>query len=140
MANIVEILITNSEGKRFVVTNHKMGIGLAKQFPSVTIEGAAPTDIILSDWSLKLCDGRYATLSNYIILEKSDSEEISKKIMSKLSDMLKKQYERKMMIRVVKKYFSESIELELLKLQLECCDKKNYMIDLQEFKKNMRGE
>lgn len=132
MANKVSIFIENTEGKHFELSNSKMSLMMAFQYPqnnwdSILKTEVSPYDIILSDFS-------NSTASNfglgYALVHKSDSREDSEKIISVCRDMLRKQYERMMEIRVAKKYDLNPIILS--KLELEYHSSENYEVKIND--------
>lgn len=125
MANKVSILITNTEGQHFELTNEKMAImmacDLSTNWNSVFCEPISPYDIIISDF-------HNSTASSfglgYYLVQHCDSKEQSEKIIKDCRDKLHAQYERMMMIRVAKKYKLDAITL--LKIEMEYHDSENY--------------
>lgn len=131
MANKVSILITNTEGKHFELTNNKMVLSLAcdldVNWNSVFRKEVIPYDIILCDFSnhTKNLFGM-----GYEVVHKSNNREESEKIILFCRQKLKEQYERMMEIRVAKKYNLNPAVLT--KIELEYHSPENYEITISD--------
>lgn len=105
MANKTSIIITNSEGRVFELTNSKMAIDMAKNFSVnwdvVFDEKINPYDVIISDFH-----NPYYIIAGlgYFLVEHCDTKEEAEKIINECRDKLRSQYKRMMMIRVAKEY------------------------------------
>ena len=130
MANKVSILITNSEGKHFELTNDKMAIFMSCQRPSVNWKVVFGKEI--SPYAVILCDYHNGMLPahglGYCLVENCGDKEDATNIIQECRTKLKEQYERMMMIRVAKKY--ELDARTLLKIELEYHDSDNYMVEI----------
>lgn len=127
MANKVSILITNSDGKHFELTNEKMAIMMAcdmsTNWRSVFKEPVSPYDVIISDFHNSLAS---AFGLGYYLVQHCDNKEVAESIVKECRDKLHAQYERMMMIRVAKKYKLDATTL--LRIEMEYYDSDNYEV------------
>lgn len=129
MANKVSILITNSEGKHFELTNEKMAIMMAcdssTNWNAVFNKTISPYDIIISDFHNSKAN---VFGLGYCLVQHCDNVEQAEKIVKECRDKLHAQYERMMMIRVAKKYNLD--EFTRLKIEMEYHDSENYEVKI----------
>lgn len=129
MANKVSILITNSEGKHFELTNEKMAIMMAcdssTNWNAVFSKPVSPYDIIISDFHNSTAA---AFGLGYCLVQHCNDKEQAEKIIKECRGKLHAQYERMMMIRVAKKYNLD--ELTRLKIEMEYHDSENYEVKI----------
>lgn len=132
MANKVEILITNSDGKHFCLTNSKMAIMMARDshtnWDEVFTTPIGPYDVIISDFNNPKSVGFGM---GYYLVEKCDTKDEAEKIIKTCREKLKSQYERMMMIRVARKYSLDPITLA--KIEMEYHNPDNYEIKLKKW-------
>jgi len=129
MANKVEVLIENSEGKHFCLTNSKMAIMMAcdlhVNWETVFAKPVGPYDVIISDFSNNKSP---AFGMGYFLVEHCDTKDEAEEIIRICRKKLYSQYERMMMIRVAKKYNLNSFTL--LNIQSEYHNPENYEVKI----------
>lgn len=132
MANKVSIFIKNTEGRIIEFTNSKMALVIAcdthTNWDSALSEPIGKYDIILSDFSNNKAP---AWGLGYTLVQHCDDEATARKIVSDCRNLIQKQYERMMMIRVAKKYDLDA--LTLLKIEMEYHAEENWNIDLKQY-------
>ena len=131
MANKVSILITNTEGHHFELSNSKMAIDTAGRlnanWNAVFGHDISPHDIIISDFQ-NSTGALYGM--GYSFVESCGNPEDADEIIKTCRDMLRQQYERMMMIRVAKKYSLDS--MTRLRIELEYHSPENYEVFLKD--------
>lgn len=132
MANKVSIFIKNTQGIHIELTNSKMSLFIASSkdynWNSIFGEDIPKHSIILADWSFNVQGN---PKSDYCLVEACYDKEIAEQIITDCRDMLNKQFERMMSIRVMKKYHLD--DNILLGLEMEYHDSRNYEIDLKQY-------
>lgn len=132
MANKVSILIMNTQGHHFELTNSKMTLQRAgtldMNWRTAIGHECGPNDIILSDFS---GSSQYQFGTGVYLLQECSERETADMIISECRKKLKDQYERMMEIRVAKKY--KLNPLLLSKIELEFHNPDNYEVDIGKF-------
>lgn len=132
MANRVSIFIKNTEDRIIELSNSKMALLIAcdshTNWDSVFSEPVGKYDIILSDFSNSKAT---AWGLGYTLVQHCDNEVIARKIVSDCRNLIQKQYERMMMIRVAKKYNLDA--MMLLKIEMEYHAEENWNVDLKQY-------
>lgn len=130
MANKVEILIENSDGKHFCLINSKMAMLMACEshtnWDKVLSAPIGPYDVLISDFNNPTSVGFGM---GYQLVEHCNTKEEAEEIIKTCREKLKSQYERMMMIRVARKYGLDSIALT--KVEMEYHNPENYEIKIK---------